>query len=88
MSPWSGLRRRVRMPAPDEARLLLIPVELPIWEIVRIGYSAKDENAVDVTQVIIPGDRMEKSLGCVVTNPPSGPIAPLAPDGPPVAPAE
>lgn len=50
----------MRMPTLDEAKLLLIPIELPVWEIVRISYSAKDENAVDVTQVIVPGDRVEE----------------------------
>ncbi|MEV5576757.1 UTRA domain-containing protein [Spirillospora sp. NPDC052269] len=36
-------RRRVRMPTTDETKLLLIPADLPIWEIVRTSYSAKDE---------------------------------------------
>ncbi|WP_433474311.1 hypothetical protein ACQPZP_36965 [Spirillospora sp. CA-142024] len=53
-------RRRVRMPTADETTLLLIPAELPVWEIVRISYRAKDERAVDVTQVVIPGDRMKE----------------------------
>ena len=61
------------MPAVDEARLLLIPAELPVWEIVRIGYSAKDENAVDVTQVIIPGTGWRRRPGCGGTRPPAGP---------------
>ncbi|GAA2434422.1 hypothetical protein GCM10010191_56060 [Actinomadura vinacea] len=79
-------RRRVRMPTVDEARLLLIPVELPVWEIVRISYSAKDENAVDVTQVIIPGDRMEEVSRLRRDASARWPHRSDGPDGPPVAP--
>ncbi|MEU8803932.1 UTRA domain-containing protein [Spirillospora sp. NPDC048819] len=79
-------RRRVRMPTPDEAKLLLIPAELPVWEIVRISYSAKDENAVDVTQVIIPGDRMEEVSRLRRDESAQWPHRSEGPDGPRVAP--
>ncbi|MGW5414854.1 UTRA domain-containing protein, partial [Actinomadura geliboluensis] len=81
-------RRRVRMPTTDEAKSLLIPVELPVWEIVRISYSAKDENAVDVTQVIIAGDRMEEISRLRRDESAQWPHRDSGPDGPPVAPAD
>ncbi|GAA2634719.1 hypothetical protein GCM10010411_86940 [Actinomadura fulvescens] len=78
-------RRRVRMPEQEEAGLLKIPVSLPIWEIVRIGYSAKDENALEVTQVIIPSDRMEELSRLVRDETARWPHTDKGPDGPPVA---
>jgi DNA-binding GntR family transcriptional regulator len=50
---------RVRMPAKDEAGLLQIPTTLPVMEIVRVGYSGVDQQPVEVTEQIIPGDRVE-----------------------------
>lgn len=79
-------RRRVRMPTNDEAKLLLIPAELPIWEIVRVSYSAKDEKAVDVTQIIIPGDRMEEIAQLRRDTTAQWPHTDNGPDGPPIAP--
>lgn len=81
-------RRRVRMPTTDEAKLLLIPAELPVWEIVRISYSAKDENAVDVTQVIIAGDRMEEVSRLRRDESAQWPHRASGLDGPPVAPSD
>ncbi|MFF5261112.1 GntR family transcriptional regulator [Actinomadura viridis] len=79
-------RRRVRMPTGDEAKLLLIPTDLPVWEIVRISYSAKDEKAVDVTQVIIPGDRMEEISRLRRDGSARWPHTTTGPDGPRLAP--
>lgn len=81
-------RRRVRMPTARETKLLLIPTGLPVWEIARIGYSAKDEKAVDVTQVVIPGDRMEEVSRLRRDESALWPHAATGPDGRPVAPAE
>ncbi|MDL4772760.1 MULTISPECIES: UTRA domain-containing protein [Thermomonosporaceae] len=81
-------RRRVRMPSSDETKLLLIPADLPVWEIVRIAYSAKDEKAVDVTQVIIPGDRMEEVSRLQRDDSARWPHTSDGPDGPRVAPLE
>jgi GntR family transcriptional regulator len=50
---------RARMPAKDEARLLQIPLTLPVLEIVRVGRSAKDGQPVEVTVHVIPSDRVE-----------------------------
>ncbi|GAA4081540.1 GntR family transcriptional regulator [Actinomadura miaoliensis] len=79
-------RRRVRMPTVEERKLLLIPSSLPVWEIVRVSYSAKDEKAVDVTQVIIPGDRMEEVAQLRRDDSARWPHPATGPDGPPVAP--
>jgi DNA-binding GntR family transcriptional regulator len=51
---------RARMPAKEEADLLQIPVTLPVLEIVRTGYSAKDELPIEVTMYVIPSDRVEQ----------------------------
>ncbi|QFG24141.1 GntR family transcriptional regulator [Actinomadura sp. WMMB 499] len=80
-------RRRVRMPTARETKLLLIPAGLPVWEIARISYSAKDEKAVDVTQVVIPGDRMEEVSRLRRDESALWPHAAAGPDGRPVAPA-
>lgn len=50
---------RVRMPTRDEMALLQIPANLPVWEIVRQGRSGTDDEPVEVTEYIIPGDRVE-----------------------------
>jgi GntR family transcriptional regulator len=61
-----------------------ISEEVP--EIVRIGCSAKDEKAVDVTQVVIPGDRMEEVAQLRRDDSAKWPHQATGPDGPPVAP--
>lgn len=50
---------RVRMPTPEEARLLDIPVTLPALAIYRIGTSARTQEPIEVTVSLIPGDRVE-----------------------------
>ncbi|MGK5497560.1 GntR family transcriptional regulator [Streptomyces sp. URMC 125] len=46
----------VRMPTPDESRLLELSVGTPVCQHVRIGYGA-DDVPVRVMQTIAPGDR-------------------------------
>ncbi|WP_019631315.1 GntR family transcriptional regulator [Actinomadura atramentaria] len=79
-------RRRVRMPTPQETKLLLIPADLPVWEIVRTSYSALDEKAVDVTQTVIPGDRVEELSRLRRDKTAAWPHSSTGPDGPPIAP--
>lgn len=50
---------RARLPAPAEAAELQIPVTLPVLEIVRVGRSAQDHEPVEVTEYVIPSDRVE-----------------------------
>jgi DNA-binding GntR family transcriptional regulator len=50
---------RARMPAKDEADLLQIPMTVPVLEIVRVGRSAKDNQPIEVTEYVIPSDRVE-----------------------------
>ncbi len=50
---------RVRMPTKEEMALLGIPASLPVWEIVRQGRSGADSQPVEVTEYVIPGDRVE-----------------------------
>jgi DNA-binding GntR family transcriptional regulator len=51
---------RARMPTKEEAGLLQIPVTIPVLEIVRVGVSGKDDRPVEVTQYVIPSDRVEQ----------------------------
>jgi GntR family transcriptional regulator len=51
---------RARMPTKEEADLLQIPMTLPVLEIVRVGTSAMDGKPIEVTQYVIPSDRVEQ----------------------------
>jgi DNA-binding GntR family transcriptional regulator len=51
---------RARMPTREEAGLLQIPVTLPVLEITRVGTSGKDGLPIEVTQYVIPSDRVEQ----------------------------
>jgi GntR family transcriptional regulator len=51
---------RARMPTKEEAHLLQIPVTIPVLEIVRVGTSGKDGQPIEVTQYVIPSDRVEQ----------------------------
>ena len=50
---------RARLPAGNEAAELKIPVTMPVLEIVRVGRSALDGEPVEVTETVIPSDRVE-----------------------------
>jgi DNA-binding GntR family transcriptional regulator len=50
---------RARVPTRAEAAELQIPVTLPVMEFVRVGRSALDGEPVEVTETVIPGDRVE-----------------------------
>jgi DNA-binding GntR family transcriptional regulator len=50
---------RCRLPTKDEAGVLQIPAVLPVLEIVRVGRSGKDDEPIEVTEYIIPSDRVE-----------------------------
>ena len=48
------------MPTKEEAGLLQIPVTIPVLEIVRVGISGKDGQPIEVTQYVVPSDRVEQ----------------------------
>lgn len=50
---------RVRMPSGEEARLLEIPTTMPVMELVIVGRSGRDNQPLEVTIRVIPGDRVE-----------------------------
>ncbi len=50
---------RARLPSTAEAAELQIPVTMPVMEIVRVGRSALDGDPVEVTEYVIPSDRVE-----------------------------
>ena len=55
---WSEITR-VRMPSDEEARLLEIPAVLPVMEMILVGRSGQNGDALEVTIRVIPGDRVE-----------------------------
>jgi DNA-binding GntR family transcriptional regulator len=55
---WMEIHR-ARMPTQDEARLLEIPITLPVLEIVRVGTSGRDNKPIEVTEYIVASDRVE-----------------------------
>lgn len=50
---------RVRMPSKEEASLLKIATEMPVWETVTVGLSARSARPVEASVRVIPGDRAE-----------------------------
>lgn len=50
---------RARLPTASETAELQIPATLPVMEIVRVGRSALDGEPVEVTEYVIPSDRVE-----------------------------
>lgn len=50
---------RARMPSKAEAAELQIPMTIPVVVIVRVGRSAMDNEPVEVTEYVIPSDRVE-----------------------------
>ncbi|MCO6011720.1 GntR family transcriptional regulator [Actinoallomurus purpureus] len=50
---------RPRMPSPDEARQVDMPLAMPVLELARVGVSALTKSPIEVTVCVIPGDRVE-----------------------------
>ena len=74
-------RTRARMPSRDEARLLHMPrTGLPVLELVRIGRSARTGDPVEVTAVVIPGDRVEVWTTLTRHEAAQWPVSPVTPD--------
>jgi GntR family transcriptional regulator len=76
---------RARLPTTEEAAMLQIPTGLPVQEILRIGYSARDRASIEVTQVVIPSDRVEEVVHLRRDESAAWPPGSVGPDGPPVA---
>ncbi|MBC6458044.1 GntR family transcriptional regulator [Actinomadura sp. HBU206391] len=81
---WMEIHRG-RLPDQDEAALLQIPTGLPVQEVIRVGFSAKDGAAIEVTQVVIPSDRVEDIVYLKRDRSAAWPHSQNGPDGPPVA---
>ncbi|MFE3580540.1 GntR family transcriptional regulator [Streptomyces vinaceus] len=50
---------RVRMPTKEEASLLQVATEMPVWEMTTVGVSARTGRAVEASVRVIPADRAE-----------------------------
>ncbi|GAA3595118.1 GntR family transcriptional regulator [Streptomyces osmaniensis] len=70
---------RVRMPSADEAKLLEIAQALPVFEITMTGYSARDDQALEVTIKVIPSDRVELVADLVRGESAEWPVDPVTP---------
>jgi GntR family transcriptional regulator len=71
---------RVRMPSPEEAKLLEIAQALPVFEITMTGYSARDDKPIEVTIKVIPGDRVEMCADLVRGDSAAWPVSPVEPE--------
>jgi GntR family transcriptional regulator len=70
---------RVRMPSAEEAKLLEIPTALPVFEITMTGYSGRDDQPLEVTIKVIPGDRVEMVADLVRGESAEWPVNPVIP---------
>lgn len=70
---------RVRMPSSEEAKLLDIAQALPVFEITMTGYSARDDQPIEVTTKVIPGDRVELCADLVRGDSATWPVTPIDP---------
>jgi len=57
---WEEITR-ARLPSAEEASLLSISPRMPVFEIARIGTSARTRRPVEITVCVIPADRVELS---------------------------
>lgn len=68
---------RVRMPSQEEAKLLEISQALPVFEITMTGFSARDDQPIEVTIKVIPGDRVEMCADLVRGDSAHWPVTPV-----------
>ncbi|MEU3521843.1 GntR family transcriptional regulator [Streptomyces sp. NPDC006654] len=70
---------RVRMPSAEEAKLLEIATAMPVFEITMTGYSARNDQPLEVTIKVIPGDRVELVADLVRGESAEWPVSPVTP---------
>lgn len=68
---------RVRMPTAEEAKLLEIAQGMPVFEIVMTGFSGRDDQPIEVTIKVIPGDRVELCADLVRGDSAEWPVTPV-----------
>lgn len=71
---------RIRMPSAEEAELLQIAKAMPVFEITMTGYSARDDQPLEVTIKVIPGDRVELVSDLVRGDSAEWPVTPIVPE--------
>lgn len=71
---------RVRMPSLEEADLLEIAQAMPVLEIAMTGYSARDDQPIEVTLKVIPSDRVELCSDLVRGESAEWPVSPVVPE--------
>lgn len=69
---------RVRMPTDEEAVLLEISTDLPVFEITMVGRSRRGHKPIEVTVKVIPGDRVELVVSLLRANSAEWPVEPVS----------
>lgn len=69
---------RVRMPTPEEARLLEISKSVPVLEVTMLGTSARTHGPIEMTVKVIPGDRVELVADLRREGDAQWPVTPIA----------
>ncbi|KPC70908.1 hypothetical protein ADL27_53245 [Streptomyces sp. NRRL F-6602] len=69
----------VRMPTSEEAKLLEIAQALPVFVVTMTGYSARDDQPIEVTVKVIPSDRVELCTDLVRGESAQWPVSPVQP---------
>lgn len=70
---------RVRMPSPEEARLLSYPVSMPVLVVYRVGTSTQTGRPIEVSVSEIPGDRVELVAELRRAKSATWPVSPITP---------
>lgn len=65
------------MASAEEAKLLGISTALPVFEVTMVGHSARDDQPIEVTIKVIPGDRVELVTDLVRAESAAWPVSPV-----------
>ena len=71
---------QVGMPTAEEAKLLQVSRQLPVWRQYTVGTSGRTKEPVEITVAIIPGSRIEYATKLRRDESARWPVEPIAPD--------
>ena len=74
---WDRLLR-IGMPSAEEAKLLQVSRELPVWRQYTVGISGRTRRPVEITAVVIPGERAEYATRLRRDGSARWPVEPIA----------
>jgi GntR family transcriptional regulator len=70
---------RIGRPTAEEAKLLQVSRELPVWRQYTVGISARTQLPVEITSVVIPGERAEYTTRLRRDSSARWPVEPIGP---------